>query len=100
MSKRGGDKASTSQEYWSYPNAVKALEIAVYYGFSPSTPLSVEKADIELAQPFSTTDTADPHLHAEEAVALLRSLFAKTQPQLPLMIARERKEGQKTRILP
>ncbi len=95
MSKKTAPKKNTSHEYWVYPHATKALEIALYYGFNPCDPITVEKADLDHAKGIHSSDSIHPTIHPEEEIAILRKYFATGQPQVPLMYIRERKYEKK-----
>lgn len=67
-------KKTSSHEYWSYPDMTKALEIALYYGFSPAPAVSIEKSDRDCAKHFESEDAL--FFRPEEKVALIRNWFA------------------------
>lgn len=96
MTKRVTIKDKMSDELWAFPNSTKAFEIALYYGFNYSKPVSLEKQDIEHAKGLLPEVHSSLMIDPREEISLLRTHFLKGQPQLPLMIIRERKEHKKT----
>ncbi|MDQ3076656.1 MAG: His/Gly/Thr/Pro-type tRNA ligase C-terminal domain-containing protein [bacterium] len=99
MTQRATAKETKSNEYWIYPNATNALEIALYYGFTPHTPVSIEKADLDFVKGIVSGEIPGPHILPQEEISILRSHFVKGQPQLPLMIIRERKEHKRAEYI-
>ncbi|MDQ3014572.1 MAG: His/Gly/Thr/Pro-type tRNA ligase C-terminal domain-containing protein [bacterium] len=81
MKKQLREKGSTSHEYWIYPSSHTLLEIALYYGFTPISPIHTEK----------TEKLEEIPLYSEEIVSVLKNHFAKGMSQLPLTLVRERK---------
>jgi histidyl-tRNA synthetase len=87
----------TSNEYWSNPTMTKALEIALYYGFTPAEPVTVEKKDSDIGKHF-LTEKYDLIRPAEKA-ALIRTWFGEGSSQIPVTIATphtEHKTGKST----
>lgn len=78
-------KKTTSHEFWSYPDMTKALEIALYYGFSPAPAVSVEKSDRDYAKHFISE--GDSYVRPEEKIALIRNWFGEGSTGAPVMVA-------------
>ncbi|MCC2631022.1 MAG: histidyl-tRNA synthetase, histidyl-tRNA synthetase [Candidatus Paceibacter sp.] len=74
-----------AHEYWSYPDMTKALEIALYYGFTPVDPVAIEKSDRDFGKHFATEEGC--YYKPEEKAALLRTWFGDNQSMTPVMIA-------------
>ncbi len=82
--------ASPSQEYWIYENLHRALEIALYYGFTPIANINPDKNDIEQSKGLTSTSTSIS-IRPEEIISLIRKQYEKNQHLAPLMFFRERK---------
>jgi histidyl-tRNA synthetase len=79
---------SVSRDFWGNSTMTKALEIALYYGFTPSEPMSIEKADRESAKHFIREGKT--FIRPEEKAAMLRTWFAEGSSQAPIMLATAR----------
>ncbi len=90
--KKKKNKKDGPTGYWTYPEAHKALEIGLYYGFTPCSSTAVEKADRDFAKGL-LDNPADQHLiYPEEKIALLRAHFLNKNPSfLPFMFICEQK---------
>lgn len=75
----------SSHEYWLYPDMCRATEIALYYGFTPADPVTIEKADREIGKQFISEETS--FFRPEEKVALLRTHFGDGSSLSPVMLA-------------
>lgn len=88
---------SRANEYWGNSTMTKALEIALYYGFTPAGVVTVEKQDKDVGKHF-----ANEHhdlIRPEEKAALLRTWFSEGSMLAPVMIATphcEHKNGKTT----
>lgn len=81
---------SAASDCWSFPEMNRALEVALYYGFSPVEPLPADK--------HAARADGIPAVSAEEKTALLKHYFAKGQPPLPIATAtalKPRERGKK-----
>lgn len=74
-----------ASEYWSYPAMTRALEIALYYGFTPQEPVTIEKNDRECVKCFASPSAM--HIVPEEKAGLIRHWFAKNSAQAPISVA-------------
>ncbi len=90
MTKKQKNK-DKNEQYWTYPETHKAFEIGLYYGFTPASPVSIEKADHDHAKAFLDNPIDQHHIHPEEKIALLRTYFTKMPSQVPLMMMNENK---------
>jgi histidyl-tRNA synthetase len=79
----------SSADFWNYPDMTKALEIALYYGFTPSKEVAIEKSDREHAKQFIKEEEYI-FFKPEEKVALLRKYFSEGSSLAPVMIATTR----------
>ncbi|MCC2630927.1 MAG: histidyl-tRNA synthetase, histidyl-tRNA synthetase, partial [Candidatus Paceibacter sp.] len=93
MSKK--QQKTTSHDYWTYPDMTKTLEIALYYGFTPTDPVAVEKSDRDCAKQFSSTGPV--FIRPEEKASLLRTWFGEGQGQSPVTIATMHDEHRKNK---
>jgi histidyl-tRNA synthetase len=83
MSKKQSTRAT--REYWTNPTMTKALEIALYYGFTPAELVKVEKKDTDVGKHF-LNEESDLIRPAEKA-ALIRTWFTDNASASPIMIA-------------
>jgi len=88
---------SSSQEYWQYPNVTRALEIALYYGFKPNNPISIEKSDKEYGKSFETEN--EVFLRPEEKAGLIRTHLKENTPPVPIMIATMHDEHRSNKLV-
>jgi histidyl-tRNA synthetase len=80
---------SAANDFWTYPGLYKAYEVAIYYGFMPSSYIEPEKADIDAAKSF--LHDKDNLAYCEQKVALIRSYFLKNPSQSPVALIYETK---------
>jgi histidyl-tRNA synthetase len=85
----------SSFDYWSYPDMTKTLEIALYYGFTPSDPVSIEKSDRDCGKHFTSDETM--FIRPEEKAALIRTWFGEGQSPSPVTIATIHDEHRKNK---
>ena len=99
--KHSGKKAHG--EYWAFPNMTEPVEIALYYGFTPISPLKIDKQDIDRAKSLGIPEREKNENRLEilpaELFALLRKDFSEKLPiNLPIMTIRTRTyEGKRDR---
>jgi len=78
-------------EFWVFPHSTKAIEVGLYYGFTPTEPPQVEKSDHNQAKGLGDLECKTICLHTEEKIALLRTHFSKGMPANPIALAYEHK---------
>lgn len=87
------NQSSSSQEYWTYPDVAKTLEIALYYGFTPSKTFTLEKSDRDCGKHFDCLGAS--FIKPEEKAALIRYWANNNQALAPMMLATSKPEQHK-----
>ncbi len=84
---------TSNEEYWTYPDVAKTLEIALYYGFTPAKSPLLEKTDRDCAKHFDCLGTS--YIKPEEKAALIRHWANNNQAFSPMMLATSKVEQRK-----
>jgi histidyl-tRNA synthetase len=87
------NQSSSSQEYWTYPDVAKTLEIALYYGFTPTQSINLEKSDRDCAKHFECEGPV--FIKPEEKAALIRYWANNNVAFSPMMLATSKSEQRK-----